>query len=100
MLYLLKKLIILLWKRPKHWRLFIWLEIGSWFIRRGAAYQVGQPFILPVKKKGRTIKKTVYIKNLYFNFKQNKITHSFSDKPIPGLTEKFTTPEKTSKYPK
>ena len=99
MVQLIKKLAILFFsgvflRRPKRWRVFINLEIGAWFIRRGAGYQVGQPFVIPVKKKGRSTRKKVYIKNLYYNFRENKITHAFSDTPIPGLTEKFEAFEK------
>jgi len=92
MIRLLKKSITLLIKRPKHWKLYLQLEIGAYFIRRGAGYQIGQPFVLPLKNKGKKYRKTVYIQNLFYNFKENKITHSFSDKPIPGLSEKFTHP--------
>ena len=100
MLQLIKKLIILFLRgvflnRPKYWRLFINLEIGAYFMRKGAGYQVGQPFVIRSKKQGKYVKKTLYIKNLYYNFKENKITHSFSNKPIPELTEKFTALEKS-----
>lgn len=86
---LLKKILILFLKRPKHWWLYVNVEIGAYFIRRGAGYQIGQPFMLPVKRKGLTVRKKVYIYNLFFNFKENKITHSFSDKPVSGYSERF-----------
>ena len=86
---LFKKILILCLKRPKHWRNFINVEIGAYFIRRGAGYQVGQPFILPLKRKEFTVRKKVYIDNLFFNFKENKITHSFSEKPVAGYSERF-----------
>ena len=61
------------------------LEKGNYYIRRGAVYQVGQPFTI----QDQYGKRKKYINNLYFNFKENKITHSFSQKPVPGFTEKF-----------
>jgi hypothetical protein len=63
------------------------LEKGNFYIRRGALYQVGQPFVITDPRSGKKRKR--YIANLYFNFKANKITHSFSDKPIKGFTEQF-----------
>jgi len=63
------------------------LEKGNFYIRRGAIYQVGQPFIIVDKKSLKKRKR--YISNLFFNFKSNTITHSFSENPIKGYTEKF-----------
>lgn len=67
---------------PKHQRD---VEKGNYYLRRGAVYQVGQPFT--IKDKFGTRRR--YIDNLYFDFKKNKITHKFSDKPIKGFTEQF-----------
>jgi len=33
--------------------------------------------------------RTLYIANLFYNFKDNTVNHIFSKKPIKGLTEKF-----------
>ncbi|MDB0599802.1 hypothetical protein PL373_01270 [Tenacibaculum maritimum] len=65
----------------------LYLTKGAYYIRKGAVYQVGQPVVAykPHSKK----KKTMYIKNMFFNFNQNKITASYSNKPIEGLTEQF-----------
>ena len=61
------------------------LEKGNYYIRRGAIYQVGQPFII----EDQFGKRRRYIDNLFFDFKKNKISHKFSDKPIKGYTDKF-----------
>lgn len=61
------------------------LEKGNYYLRRGAVYQVGQPFI--INDQFGTRKR--YIDNLFFDFKKNKITHKFSEKPIKGYTEQF-----------
>lgn len=55
-----------------------YLELGSFFLRRGTGFKVGDPFILPQQKKGQTVNKQVWISNLFFDFDKNKITHSFS----------------------
>lgn len=63
------------------------LEKGAYYIRKGAVFQVGQPFKIKDRATGKV--RTRYIENLFFNFKANKIVHKFSDKPIKGLTEQF-----------
>lgn len=79
------KLVLLYWANaPKYQRD---LERGSYYIRRGTGFQVGQPF--KIKDHGNGKVKTRYISNLLFNFKTNAVNHKFSDKPIKGLTEKF-----------
>jgi hypothetical protein len=65
------------------------LEKGIYYLRKGAIFQVGQPFKIKDKHTGKF--RTRYIDNLFFNFKQNTITHKFSDRPIKGYTEKFET---------
>lgn len=79
------KLIQLIWaSAPRYQRD---LEKGSFYIRRGTGFQVGQPF--KVKDRGTGKIRTLYIENLFYNFKSNKITHKFSDRPIKGFTEHF-----------
>ena len=68
------------------------VERGNYYIRKGCPFQVGQPFKIRDTHSGKI--KTRYIENIFFNFKLNQITHKFSDKPIPGLTEKFIKPKK------
>jgi hypothetical protein len=63
------------------------LEKGAYYIRRGAVFQVGQPFKITDPKTGKV--RTRYIENLYFNFRANKVVHKFSERPIKGLTEHF-----------
>lgn len=80
---LIKKLFQLLWARAPLYQFY--LEIGVHFIRRGAVYQVGQPFVIEDKYG----KRTRWISNLFYDFRKNKISHRFSDRPIKGLTERF-----------
>ena len=80
-----KKMLQLWWANAPQYQRDI--EKGSYYLRRGALYQVGQPFKFIITGQKKRTKR--YINNLYFNFKENKITHSFSKKPIPGFTEKF-----------
>jgi hypothetical protein len=84
-----RKMMFQLWwaNAPKHQRD---VEKGNYYLRRGAVYQVGQPFTI----KDRFGKRQLYIDNLYFDFKKNKITHKFSKKPVVGFSEKFQ-PKKT-----
>lgn len=77
------------------------LNIGARLLRRGTLYQVGQPIKLPagpgpsltIKNKTVIRKKpvTYFIENIYFNFKQNQINYSWSEKPIKGYSERFAT---------
>lgn len=79
------RLVLLYWANaPRYQRD---LERGSYYIRRGGGFQVGQPFRIKdhVTKKI----KTRYIANIFFNFKTNNLTHKFSDRPVKGLSEKF-----------
>ena len=72
---LVKKILVLWFTRPKNWRYQWKLEVGVYFLRKGTPYKVGQQF----KYKDKAGKwRTQYIQNLFFNFRQNKITHSFS----------------------
>ena len=74
----LKKLLI-------GWRAFvaqIRLNRGAKLVRKGAVLQIGQPVRLASGK-------TRYVKNMFFNFRQNNITYKWSDRPIKGVSEKF-----------
>lgn len=62
--------------RPKGWRKQWRLELGVYYLRRGTPYQPGQAFQWK-NAKGKWQQKK--IKNLFFNFRQNKITHSFEN---------------------
>lgn len=53
-----------------------YLEIGVYFLKKGVGRKVGDAFTLPGKKK-----RTVWIDNLYCNFKENRINHRFTNKP-------------------
>ncbi len=79
-----KKMLQLWWyNAPKEQK---WLEKGSYYLRRGTKVQVGQPLNVPSVNGGY---KKMYIKNLYFNFKTNRVTATYSKKPVKGLTEPF-----------
>lgn len=75
------------------------LNMGARLVRKGTLYQVGQPMKLPAglgpslnsknTMVNRTQACTVWIENIYFNFKLNRITYAWSDKPIKGVSEKF-----------
>ncbi len=56
------------------------LELGSYFIRKGTGYKVGDTFEYSQRKTGKS--KTFYISNLFFNFKLNKVTYKLSKNPI------------------
>ncbi len=62
-----------------------YLELGSYFIRKGTGYRVGQPFEFAQKsRKGDTpkiVKKQLFIGNLFFNFKENRITYKLTTNP-------------------
>ena len=78
-----KKLFHLWWAdAPKSQR---FLEKGNYYLRRGAVVQVGQP----INIQGQHGIRKRYIKNLFFDFRKNKITCSYSDKPIKEFTEEF-----------
>ncbi len=79
-----RKMMFQLWwaDAPKHQKD---VEKGNYYLRRGAVYQVGQPFTID----DRFGKRRLYIDNLFFDFKKNKITHKFSKKPIKGFTKQF-----------
>lgn len=78
-----KKLVQLWWAdAPKSQ---IYLEKGNYYLRLGAVVQVGQP----IKLQDRFGIRKRYIKNLFFDFRSNKITASYSDKPIKGISEQF-----------
>lgn len=74
---LFKRILILWFKRPKNWRYQWKLEVGVYFLRKGTPYKVGQQFTYKDKSGKR---QSQYIQNLFFNFRLNKITHSFSRK--------------------
>ncbi len=59
------------------------LEKGKYYLRKGARFSVGQQVVL--NRFGNRKKR--YIANLYYNFKDNKITASYSNRPIKGITK-------------
>ncbi len=63
------------------------LKLGVYYLKKGTIFQVGQPMDLPADQYQQT--RRLYIKNLFYNYRDNKVTHTFSKKPIKGLSEKF-----------
>lgn len=90
---LIKKIFILLFKQPKNWKYLIYTEIGVYFLKKGAKFQVGQPMKFR-EKKGIKVR---YIDNLYYNFKLNTVTHTFSLKPVPGFSDKYLSKKEIEK---
>ena len=78
-----------------HERLIFWWHdqlrnTGARLIRKGCLMYVGQRVTLPagngpsLNGKGTTYRsqpQTVWVENMFFNFKQNAVTYSWSDKP-------------------
>jgi len=57
----------------------VYMNLGSQFMRAGAGVKIGDPVKL---QKGRTQdSRTAFVRNLYYNFGQNKVTASYTDKP-------------------
>ncbi|MDD3458815.1 MAG: hypothetical protein PHO74_05015 [Weeksellaceae bacterium] len=82
---LLKMIFSLMKHRAKKEQYY--LEIGAYFLKKGTGYKPGDPFLLPVKRNGLTVKKKVYIANLFYDFGKNKITHHFTTK-APKIEKK------------
>lgn len=67
----------------------MYLQLGAHFLIKAVAFVPGEG--IPLKKgiqngfKGSKVKrgtKTIYVDNVYYNFKLNKIVYRFSDKPV------------------
>lgn len=56
-----------------------YLEIGAYLLKKGAGYEIGK---VAYTKKVCGKKRAVFVNNLYYDFKRNKITHSLSEKVI------------------
>jgi hypothetical protein len=63
------------------------LEKGNYYIRLGAVAQVGQP--IHIHNTAGKVVRSRYIDNLYFNFKENKITVLYANNPVKGYSEQF-----------
>ncbi|WP_166964630.1 hypothetical protein [Yeosuana marina] len=79
---IIKRLVGLLKHRAPKEQYF--LELGSYFIRKGTGYKVGDAF----EYQGKKASKTLFISNLYYNFKLNKITYKLDKNPILNRSEK------------
>lgn len=53
-----------------------YLTFGSYFLRKGCNYKIGDPVILQPREKA----KTHYIANLHFDFANNRINHTLTNK--------------------
>lgn len=71
------------WIVKKRSRQDIFLSLGAYFITVGTVYRVGQPIKMEKNKGGF---RTVYLKNIFYDFAKNKITPSYSNKPVKGYT--------------
>ena len=72
-------------KKFKRWYRRFQLQMGTHLLRRGAGLQPNQPIKLATAvkhgMKGHNVKqgvKTVYVENMWFNFKLNKIVYRFT----------------------
>ena len=61
----------------------VYLNLGSQFLRAGAGVKIGDKRKVPVGRNpnGTTKTKTMWISNIYYNFKQNRITTSHTSQP-------------------
>jgi len=61
----------------------VYLNLGSQFLKAGAGIKVGDPRHIPVGRNpdGTTKTKLMYLKNIYYNFNQNRITTTHTDRP-------------------
>ncbi|MFN8238625.1 MAG: hypothetical protein U0T77_10695 [Chitinophagales bacterium] len=71
------------------WRQWL-IDTGAKLMRKGCMMYVGQRVTLPAGNgpsltgKGtvhRSSPQTVWVENMFFNFKQNAVTYSWTDKP-------------------
>ena len=61
----------------------VYLNLGSQFLKSGAGVKIGDPRQIPVGKHPNGTTKTMlrYVNNVYYNFKQNRLSLSYTDKP-------------------
>jgi len=80
-------------QKAKNWLRQLYLNMGAYFLRKGAGLTPGMKIELKtaVKSgmKGHAVRrgvKKIWIKNMYFNFRLNKIVYSFTHrKPTNAL---------------
>lgn len=65
----------------------ICLNLGATFLQQGAVVQVGQPWYVPQPGGRPPVKK--WVKSLNYSFGNRKVTALYSDRPIPGKSERF-----------
>lgn len=53
-----------------------YLEIGSHLLKKGVGKQIGDPITIQEQKKA----KTYYIANLFYDFGNNRINHTLTNK--------------------
>ena len=77
--------------RFKLWKAELLVNWGCRLIREGALLKVGQAVNLPrgegpsLTGRGTVIRRkaqVVYVKNIFFNFRENKMTYEWSERPI------------------
>jgi len=62
-----------------------YLEIGTYFLKKGAGFQVGQ--IIKEKKLEHNLYRVSVITGLFYDFKNNKVNHT-SEKRVMKIDEK------------
>lgn len=72
-------------KRIREWIRQLYLNMGAYFLRKGAGFQPGAEIKLATAvshgMKGHKVRrgvKTIYVKNMRFNFLLNKIVYEFT----------------------
>lgn len=53
-----------------------YLEIGAHFLKKGVGKKIGDPIVVQEPKKA----KTYYIANLFFDFGNNRVNHTLTNK--------------------
>lgn len=52
------------------------LELGSYLLRKGVGYKIGDP----IKHRANRKTQTYYIANLHFDFAKNRVNHTLTKK--------------------
>lgn len=81
-------LIRLLFARKPETKSKLRLRIGAYYLKKGAVIQVGQPIKL-AKTETRKKETTRWVENIYYNFRQDRVTPKLAAHPIKGHSERF-----------
>lgn len=75
---LIKRLIGLLSQRAPREQYY--LEIGTYFLKKGTGYKIGQ--VIKEKRLRRGLWKVKVITGLYYDFTENKVNHTCTNRTI------------------